>query len=180
MSYGCEFEELDEHEVQSCGYRKGGILAVAVLKANHGITDFEDDAQWTAAIGAGTARIIKGVKGTFPAASPIEGENARACGSETVLDGFDYTMTWKDFQVNSTNDLFYAQLNRSAFTGLAIYYCQQDEIRVIEKSCTFVALNPEAPESNKEKQLYNVTAKWSAAVEDEFPTLYNAPAGIFV
>jgi hypothetical protein len=179
MSYECQFEDLDEHEAQSCGYLKGGILAIGVLKSGHNITDFEDETQWQDAITAGTARIIKGIKGTFPAASPVEGENPIACGSETVTDGFDYIVTWKDFNVSSNNDLFYGQLNRSAFSGLAIYYCQDEKIRVVEKSVNFLALNPESPESNKEKQMYNITAKWSAAVEDEFPTLYDAPTGIF-
>jgi hypothetical protein len=179
MSTICTVEDLDDHELLSCGYRKGGILAIGVLKADHGITDFEDAVETQAAITAGTLKIIKGIKGIYPAPSPIEGENPRACGSETILDGFDNTVTWKDFNVSALNDVFYAQLNRSAFTGLIIYYCQEQEIRVIEKEVTFVALTPESPESNKEKQMYNVTAKWSTSVNDEFPVLYDAPAGIY-
>lgn len=180
MSTICTIEDLDAHEVLFCGYRKGGISAVGVLKADHGITDFEDETDTQAAIDAGTLVIIKGIKGIWPPPSPIEGENTTACGSETILDGFDHTLTWKDFNVTNNNDLFYAQLNRSAFTGLIFYFCQEEEIRVVEKSVTFVALTPESPESNKEKQLYNVTAKWSSSVNDEFPPLHDAPAGKYV
>lgn len=180
MSTICTIEDLDPHEVLGCGYRKGGISAVGILKSGHGITDFESASQTQAAIDAGDLVIFKGVKGIFPAASPIEGENPTACGSDTILDGFDYTFTWKDFNVSNSNDLVYAQLNRSAFTGFVIYYCQEEELRVVEKSVTFVALSPESPESNKEKQLYNITAKWSASVNDDFPTLYDAPAGKYV
>jgi hypothetical protein len=179
MSTICTVEDLDDHEVLGCGYRKGGILAIGILKSGHGITDFESAIETQAAIDAGDLKIIKSVKGIYPAASPIEGENPIACGAETILDGFDNTVTWKDFNVTNANDLFYAQLNRSAFTGIIFYYCQEQEIRVIEKSVTFVALPAESPESNKEKQLYNITAKWSTSVNDEFPTLYDAPAGIY-
>lgn len=179
MSTICTVEELDDHELISCGFRKGGLGAVGVLKADHGITDFESAVQAQAAIDAGTLKIIKGIKGIFPAPTPIEGENPRACGAETILDGFDNTFTWKDFNVSALNDILYAQLNRSAFTGFIFWYCQENEIRVVEKAVNFVALTPESPESNKEKQLYNVTAKWSTSVNDEFPALYNAPAGIY-
>ena len=178
MSY-CTVEELDDYESELCGLKKGGILAIGVLKTGHGITDFEDAAEYTAAISAGTLKIIKNIKGIWPAAAAVEGENPIACGSETVTDGFDYTVTWKDFKINGTNDLFYAQLNRSAFSGLIVYYCQTNEVRVIEKSVNFLAMPAESPESNKEKQLYNITAKWSASVEEDFPTLYAAPVGIF-
>lgn len=179
MSVLCTEEDLDDHELINCGFRKGGILAVGVFKKNHSVTDFSDAAENQAAIDAGNLKIIKGIKGAFPAPSPIEGENPRACGSDTILDGFDNTFTWKDFNVSALNDLFYAQLNRSAFSTLSFYYCQDNEIRVVEKSVTFVALTPEATESNKEKQFYSVTAKWTTSTEDEFPTLYNAPEGIY-
>ncbi len=179
MSTTCTVEDLDDHELINCGFRKGGILAVGVLKANHGITDWESATQAQDAIDAGTLKVIKGIKGIYPPASPIEGDNPRACGADTILDGFDNTFTWKDYNVSGLNDLFYAQLNRSAFTALALFYCQEQEIRVVEKSVTFVALPAESPESNKEKQLYNITAKWSTSVNDEFPTLYDAPVGIY-
>ncbi len=180
MSVVCTFEDLDPHEKILCGYKKGGISGYGVLKQDHGITDFSDETQVQAAIDAGTLVIISGVKGMVPDATPIEGENVVACGAETILDGFDLTTTWKDFNISNSNNEFYRQLNSSAFSGLILYYCQQEEVEVIEHSVTFVALPAGSPESNKEKRFYNVTAKWSQSVNDSFATIYDAPEGIFV
>lgn len=179
MSYICSFEELDPHEKISCGYKKGGISAVAVLKKGHGITDYSNTTQVQAAINAGKFVIVDGIKGIVPEAAPIEGENPVACGAETILDGFNITTTWKDFNVSNNNNEFYRQLNNSAFEGLVLFYCQQNEIEVVEKKVTFAALPATSPESNKEKRFYNITAKYTKAVGDAFNSIYDAPEGIF-
>jgi hypothetical protein len=176
MSSYCVFEDLSDHEKVNCNYRKGGISAVGILKTGHGITDFSNATQTLAAIAAGTLKIIKGIKALYPAATPIEGENPEACGSETILDGFDNTVTWNDFNVTDSNDVFYVELNKSQFSGIVLYYCQEDELRVLEKKVSFVAL-PAQSTTNKEKQFYAVTAKWTSAVGDPFPELSAAPAG---
>lgn len=180
MSVDCTFEQLDEHEKISCGYKKGGVSAIGVLKKDHGITDFSNNTQILAAVAAGTLRIIKGIKATIPDPSPIEGENPVACGSDTILDGFDATYTWKDFNISNTNNEFYRQLNSSPFAGLILYFCQQDEIEVLEKQVTFVALFPGSPESNKEKRFYTVTAKFSKSVDDAFNTIYEATTATWI
>lgn len=179
MSVVCSFEQLTAHEKYECGAKKGGISAVAILKADHGITDFSNATQINAAIADGTFVIIDAIKATVPDASPIEGENPVACGAETILDGLDLTVTWKDARITNGNNEFYRLLNSSAFTGIVLYYCQNDEVEVIEKKVTFVALPANSPESNKEKRFYNVTVKWSQSVSDSFATIYDAPEGIF-
>jgi hypothetical protein len=178
MSQDCSVEDLDDHEKNDCFYPKGGIGAAGILKENHGITDFANGTQLQAAIDAGTLKIIKGIKADLPEPSPVEGENPLACGSETIVDGFDYTVEWTDFNVNPTNDEFYRKLNISQFSGLILWLCQEDQLRVIEKGVSFNA-RLVIPRSNKEKQSYLSTAKWSQAVADTFPVLYEAPAGIF-
>lgn len=180
MSVICTVEELSDHEQVSCGQRRGAILAVGVLKANHGITDFSSESQWNAAILADTAKIIKGIKGSMPAASPVEGDSPTACGSATVLDGFDNTVAWKDYSVTNNTSEFYRQLNSSEFTSLVLYFCQDDEVQVIEKKVRFVALPQQSTDNNKEKQFYDVTAKWSTSVSDNFPVIWDAPDNIFV
>lgn len=180
MSNICTFQELTTHEQLNCGWRKGGISALGVLKADHGITDFSNATQTNDAITAGNLRIIKSIKGAFPAASPVEGENPVACGSETILDGFDFTTTWRDFNVTPDNNEFYRLLNNSEFSGLILYHCEDHELTVIERGVSFVALPAQSPESNKEKRFYEVTAKWSASANDDFPTLIeDAPDGIY-
>jgi hypothetical protein len=178
MSQLCSVEDLDDFEKNDCYYPKGGIGAVGILKADHGITNFADGTQLQTAIDAGNLKIIKNIKAELPAPSPIEGENPLACGSETIVDGFEYTATWTDFNVNVVNDESYRKLNISQFSGLILWLCQEDQLRVVEKGVSFVG-SLVIPKSNKEKQSYPVIAKWSQAVADEFPVLYEAPAGIF-
>jgi hypothetical protein len=178
MSIQCSFEELDSHEANNCQYPKGGISALGILKTGHGITDFANASQVTAAITDGKLRLITNIKAELPEPSPVEGENPIACGSETIVDGFDYTLDVKDFNVNTNNDEFIRQLNLSQFAGLVVYMCAEDEIRVIEQGVTFVG-SLVIPPTKKEKQYYHVVAKWSQSVQEPLPVLYSAPEGVF-
>lgn len=180
MSIVCEFEQLSAHEKFECGPKFGGIPAAGVLKTGHGITDFSNATQVQAAITAGTLVLVEAIKGAIPDASPVEGENPVGCGSETVLDGFDRTITWKDAKITNNNNEFYRQLNsQGGFAGIVLYYCQDNTIEVIEKRINFTALPASSPESNKEKRLYNVTAKWYQDADDSFGEFFAAPEGIF-
>jgi hypothetical protein len=174
--YNCT--ELPEHEKVQCGaYRKGGIVTVGVLECDHSITNFSNATQANQAINDGKLTLITGVKAEYPDATPIEGENPLGCGSATILDGFDHVLNIQDYNVTSANDSFFEALNKRT-TYLVWYYCQEEEIRVVEKKVTWVCLPAASPMSNKEKQKYTVTAKWSSGV-DEFPTLYTAPSNIY-
>jgi hypothetical protein len=176
-NYNCT--ELPEHEKIQCGaYRKGGISAIGVLECDHSITDFTNATQTNQAINNGKLTIIKGIKAEFPNPTPIEGENPVACGATTIFDGLEYVVNIKDFNVTGSNDSFYESLNKRT-SYLVLYYCQEEEIRVVEKQVSWTALPAMSPESNREKQMYTVTAKWTSNV-DEFPTLYNAPANMYV
>jgi hypothetical protein len=178
MSTNCTAEELDDHEANACYYPKGGISAIAILKSGHGITDFANATQTNAAIAAGNYKIISPIKAELPAPSPVEGENVTACGSETIVDGFDYTIPYKDFNVNAVNDEMYRQANLSQFSGVVMYMCEEEQIRVVESGVNIVA-GLLIPASNKEKQHYPVTIKWSQSVQESFPVLHEAPAGVF-
>lgn len=179
MSVLQDCADVPDHIELGCNeFKKGGISAIAVMKCDHTITDFTSAAQWNAAITAGDVKIIKQIKATIGEASPVEGENPVPCGSETILDLLDQTITWKDFNVDALNDDFYQQLNL-AKRSVAWYYCEEEEIRVVNDcNVTFTALPPSSPESNREKQFYNVKGAWTSA-PDEFPVLYTAPAGVF-
>lgn len=174
--YNCT--ELPEHEKVVCGaYKKGGISAIGVLECDHTITDFTSASQAHANILAGKLTVIKGIKAEFPPASPIEGENPNACGASVIFDGIDYVLNFKDFNISTSNDSFYEALNKRS-SYLVLYYCQEEEIRVVEKKVTWTVLPPTSPESNKEKQLYTGKVMWSSNV-DEFPVLYSAPDAIY-
>jgi len=178
MSTLCSFEELSDHEKNNCYYPKGGISAVGILKTGHGIVDFSNSTQVQAAVDAGTLKVILAVKAELPEPSVVEGENPVACGSETIVDGYDYTFEVQDFNVNAVNDEFYRLLNISQFSGIIFYMCEEEQIRVVENAVSFNS-RLVIPRSNKEKQNYLITAKWSQAVSESFPVLHEAPTGIF-
>src|SRR5947209_1935769 len=103
MSLTTDCTNLPDHLVQTCNnYKKGGISAIAVINTDANIADFTSQTDWQNAITAGSVKVIKNIKATFPKAKVVEGENVVACGSEKMLDGFDGDITWKDFNVNAT------------------------------------------------------------------------------
>lgn len=179
MSYNdCTFEDLGAYEENLCYFPKGGASASFILKEGHGITDFSNATQVNAAITAGDLVIMSKVKGALPEPQAVEGENPTACGSETIVDGFDYTYEIINMNVNETNDLFMAQLNQSQFSGLGWFLCEQDKVRVVEQTVSFNARLVEDV-SNKIKDRYLITAKWYQNVNAPLPVLYDAPAGVF-
>lgn len=174
-NYNCV--DLPDHEQVDCGaFPKGGISQLGILDCDHSITDYSNATQVQAAIDAGQLKIIDPVRALLEENSEILGVNPTACGSTEILDGFDWVLTWQDYNVTSNNDAFYESLNlRQA--NLIWYECENDKIRVVVQPVSFVA-KLTIPESNKEKQMYPVQAKWSSA-PDEIPLLDDAPPGIF-
>jgi hypothetical protein len=179
MSYNdCTFEELGSYEENLCYFPKGGAPDVFVLKEGHGITDFSNATQVQAAITAGDMVIMTGVKGALPEPSAVEGENPVACGSETIVDGYDYTYEVINMNVNAVNDLFMSQLNQSQFSGIGWRLCDQHAVRVVEQTVSFNARLVQDV-SNKVKDRYLITVKWYQPVTAPFPVLFDEPAGIF-
>jgi len=186
MSTFCEGEELDAHEENLCGYPKGGIPSIAVLKTGYKdhITDFTNATQWEAAIAAGKAVIAKNLKAELAEPSEVTGESVTGCGQpDTVVDGHDYDFAIIDFNVatpaNPGNDTYINQLNKGTFAGVAFYNCDTDAIRVYEGRVNFSA-RVVIPATDREKQRYLYNAKWYSPVEQGLPVLYAAPEGIFV
>jgi len=175
-NYGCS--DLPNHAQVLCGeYLLGGINSIGILECGQTtITDFEDSTQYDTAIANGDLKLIDVVRGTLPDPSPINGVNPDACGSETILDGFDNTFEWEDYNISETNDAFYEALNVGQ-RNLIFFMCQADKIRVVELPVSFMSFAT-VPQSNKEKQLYRATAAWSSGPGD-FPQLFDAPSGIF-
>lgn len=170
-------QAIPDHIEQDCDdYPKGGSPSLAVFYGNHGITDFSSASEWQTAINAGNARIINKIKLNMPEPSEVLVDNPVACGADQKLDGFDYEVQWIDANVNVYNDDFYKKLNVNTM-GLAFYNCDTNTLRVFDKNLTFSA-RPMFPASHKEHQSYNVTARVSTSA-DYFPTLVNAPTGIF-
>lgn len=177
-TYNCT--DLPNHEQIQCGlYRKGGFSAVGILECDHAITDFTNQQQYLDAIASDQLHILKGIKAQIPAATPVEGDNPIGCGSDTILDGFDRTVTWNDSNVSQDNNDFYDKL-KVRTTFLILFNCNDDpndtgEISVVEVPTSYVAFRV-GPESSRERQFYDSTAKFSQLDE---PTIFTAPADIF-
>lgn len=177
MSTGYCFTNLLDHvQTQCAAYKKGGIDAIAIID-NANITDYTSQAQWLAAIAAETVKIIKGIKAEIPTGSPVTGDNPVGCGNDTIVDGFDYTISIMDSNVSADNDLFWASLNSRQFY-IAVRLCNESEILVIELPVTITASQATVPLSNKERQKYEVTFAWSADADWAFERV-TEPAGIF-
>lgn len=176
--YNCT--DLPDHEQVICQeYPKGGIYTIGILECDQTtITDFTSVAEANAAIAAGDLHLMVRVKAMFPDASPVEGENVIGCGADTILDALDNVLEIKDFNVTDGNDAFYEALNGRQ-THLIWFECANLKLRVVEFApVTWVNRPAEVPESDSEKQKYNLTAKWRSA-PSEFPVLYDAPAGVY-
>ena len=150
-----------------------------IFKSTAGVVDWSDAVEVEAAITAGEAVVVGALKAEIPEPSPIEGENTTACGSATILDGFEWLVSVMDFNVNQANNIFYQKLNTSRYGGVVLYFCEQDEIQIIDENVSFVA-RPLSPLSNTEKQRYQVDIKWTSSVNDPFPVIAPAPVGIFL
>ena len=132
-------------------------------------------AEWTAAIAAGNVAIIKEIKANYPEAEEVTITNPRR-GTPDILTKFNHTLSVMDANVDSSNDTFYETLNTIGKYKLAWFYYEEDEIRVVEQPVRCIAKPAKADENDV--QQYIVTFGWQSA-PNEFPVLYNAPAGIF-
>jgi len=177
-NYGCA--SLPAHQQVSCNdYAVGGISSVALIECDQTtITDYANPTQWAAAILAGTAILIKDIKGEIPAASPVMVDNPIGCGAAQIVDGMDNTAVWSDANVNGGNDDLYAKLNFRKFK-LVVFMCEEDQIRVSESAADFQAVPVMIPNNSRALQMYNVTASFFTKVGEIPFQLYSAPSGIF-
>lgn len=174
--------DLPTYVVDDCPtFKLTGISAIAVLKFDiaDDISDYTNATQWNTAITNGNATIIGGesaFKGIYTP-NEITVSNPGACGAENILQGFAHELQVTDAVVSSTNDTFYEGLNK--FKGyIALYYCNEDEIRVFDQDTVNFAIMPPANPDGKEIQRYSGMVRWETDL-DEFGTLYTAPVGIF-
>lgn len=166
---------MTDHIVQAeCEYALGGIPAAAILDCDHGISDFSNGSQWTAAISAGKVKVIKNIKAEVPDASAVDGESATACGPENEVYTFDRTAEITDYNVNASNVEFYDKLNTRTFLA-AFYLCDTDELLVVEQKCNASA-RLIIPRTKDERQHFLATIRWRSL---KGPKLFAAPAGIF-
>jgi len=177
-NYGCA--TLPTHQQVTCNdYAVGGISALAFIECDQTtLTDYTNGTQWTSAIANGSVKLVSDIKGEVPAASPVLIDNVTGCGAAQILIGMDNTATWQDSNVNGSNDDLYAKLNMRKYY-LAIFMCEEDQIRVSESPVDFQAVPVIVPNNSRAVQMYNVTASFFTKVGEIPFVLYDAPSGVF-
>lgn len=171
-------QNLFEHELIQCSnWLHGGIDGIIIFKTDAYIADYTVLANWTALINSGDATRIKNVKGELPSPSVTESENPIGCGTDNVVDGADYDLSIKDYNVNAENDESYASVNGGTFY-IAVHLCNEDQLLIIESNVTAVTPQANVPTSKKEKQFYDTHYKWSADKDFSYIRI-DSPAGLF-
>jgi len=174
LNYNCT--ALGDHERVSCGnYKVGGSSAIAIVEADHTVTDWTSASEWNSNITNNKIHLVEGIKAMLPEPSPVEGEAAVGAGPETVLDSFNYEITYKDFNVTSSNIDFYNALNERRFY-VVVFHDEDSEITVNDVyECNAVARSV-TPELVSEKRHFLITIKFTG--KDILP-IYTAPTGVF-
>lgn len=178
MSY-CTADVPDHDNVICEEYLNGGIDAFALIQCDVTFTDFESEAEWVAKEAAGTVIVYRGpgIKGDFPEPSPSKVDNPSACGATQIVTGFDFTFNATDANSTSTNDTNYALVNGRQFR-LAWHECETGLMKVTDECVTITATPVMVPGSNKELQMYKITAEWSGG-RTSHPVRYEEPGDFF-
>lgn len=176
IEYGCS--PLPNHQLVNCGnYGFGGIPSIGVLLDS---SDFVTPADWssasayTNAYNSGRMVVINNIRGTVPDATPSEIDNPVGCFSNTIVGGFDWTITWIDANTTDSNIDFYRALNKRV-ANLIIYIPKSNEVMVVESATNFVCNPIVVPASNRELQQFNCMARTSFGPSD-LPQKYPAPS----
>lgn len=107
MSLYCD-TPLGDYTEDICQNNEGRIIAVALLRVDHGITDLTSLAQWNAAILAGSVEIIRNVSGEMPKSAPITGDGFGRQQTRNISR--DHTSSYQHPDVIG-NENFYNNLN---------------------------------------------------------------------
>ena len=169
--------DLPTHVQEECqDYILSRNSAVGLVYKGHSITDYSAAGDWTTAIAAGEAQIVKGIAGVYEEPSEIQVENPEDCGADQILTGFDHIFSWQDGNVSEFNSSFYEELNK--FKGyIAWYNCEEDKIFVVDTATISFVAKP-AWGARGEVLKYTIQAQWRDD-KDKFYVIYDAPANIF-
>lgn len=158
----------------------GSSDAALFLLCNHQLLDPSDPLQVQAEIDAGRARLVKNVKISMAAPSPIK-VPSQIGGRLDKLVNYDRTATLIDGNISPENVEFYAPLLTGLPLGGMLIYekgTEQSDVQYV----TFIdsVVNLEGgrvlPETDTEFQRFEIKILWRRKEE---PRQFIAPAGIF-
>lgn len=167
---GCD-SEIPDHLCSNCDdIEHGRVRSVAFIKSNFHFNDPTSPAEWSAGITSKNIIIIPQVNGTFDGGAEQEGDGYG--DQQTKLNGFIYTLNFKDPNYKENGDFYDAIKNSRNYT---IAWRSETQVHF---SGTTVSLIPKNPitAGTTDEVTWDVTAKWSSG---NIPKPYDAPLGTF-
>ena len=172
VNYGCS--SLSEHIQVSCDGFLGGVANIIVLNCDHSITDPSDAIEVQAAIDAGEAIVVSGVKVGMDAASAIEVESLVSCQPPKTIN-YDRSLSFIDESVEDNVGFFNELFAGRAFGGVILHLCDADKVVWVDDAVSFQG-SVIIPNDNTELIRAEGIGKWKSKTN---PLIYNTPAGIF-
>lgn len=168
--------DLPTHDQVNCdNYYPGGITEAIIFNSDATTTDPSDESQVNSDLTAGNAFHVKDIFGQIPEPSAKTTNNP--VDNTAILQGFDRTISWTDWNVTQSNDTFYDELNN--FRGKVLLYERLNDgvgrCTWVDSFISFQAMRT-VPQSDGEMQAWSVTGAWS---KKNTPQIVDIPTGIF-
>jgi len=155
-----------------CANEPGRVIAVALMRSDHAVTDPTSFAQWNTARSNSTAVIIQNVRGEKPKSSPVNVDGFGKQQSRSVSR--DFTAQYFHPDVVGNED-FYNILNFDNAHSFW-YYTQGGLIWTTGTAIADFNADHIVEAGLNTSIIFDVEVAWSS---NDIPIAYTAPAGIF-
>lgn len=169
----CE-TELPAFDQDICHNEPSRIIAVAYLRTDHGISNFENAGQWQSAIDAGKVVVIKSVSGEEAEQSPkkIDGFGREKSRTTALAQTVNYE---HNFSGSPAQTNFYNALNYASDRYFA-YYTAGKKLFVVSDATVDVNARRSIPKTLDDIIKWMVTVEWDSQV---MPVEMVGPESIF-
>jgi hypothetical protein len=164
--------QIPDHLCSDCGVVENArVRSVAFIKKNFVFTNPSNPQEWLNGITSKQIIIIPATNGTFDGGAEQESDGY---GDQvTKLNGYIFTLNYKDPNYSEHNGQFYNELKRSR--NYYVAWRTSTQIHFSDKVVEIIPKNPVTAPTTDEVT-YDVTVKWT---NDDIPVPYNTPDGIF-
>lgn len=162
---------LPAYQEDICAVEPSRIIAVAFIRSDNTFTDFTSASQWSTNQTAGTAVVIRNVRGNKDKSSVVEIDGFGKQQTRTV--GYDRQITYEHADVVDNVD-FYDVLNFDSAHSVAFY--TQGGRLFVNNNLVSVDADFIIPTELNNQIIFNVVVKWA---EKEMAQPFVGPASIF-
>lgn len=177
-SYNCD-DALGSHVLNDCGVgTMGGYKNCILLECVNEITDPSDATEVQDAIDAGEAHLIKDVKLSIPAASPVK-VDSQVANAPQIVTKYEFAGTMVDGNVNTSNRTFYNNLlDGRSFGGIILHNADEGKVYWFDAEVRFEG-SLIMPDNDGESERFETTFNYKTSPQNVVPGIYTEPAGIF-